>query len=116
MTRRDKLTKRERAKRREKKERRAEARNHLVVRYREALRAYIRALTHEGRNPDRCICEKCGLEQEYLTGEVSYPSGLVTIYVCEGWEGMGCGGEYCRPVDDYLSLEARAFARTSSSV
>lgn len=67
----------------------------MILRYREALRAYIRAVTHDGKNYPRCVCEKCGLEQEYLTGDWDLVTGYVTLATCEGWEGMGCGGEFC---------------------
>lgn len=96
MSRRQKLTKSDRKKREAKRVRRAESRNAQIIRYREALRAYIKAVTHEDYRTPRCVCERCGLEQPLpALGEVDPRTGEVTVSVCEGWEYMGCGSEVC---------------------
>lgn len=113
VTRRTKLTKQERRKRESKRLKRAERSNKSELKWREALKAYIRAITHADYEEDRCVCEKCGLEQPYQTGEWDLKTGLVTISICEGWEYIGCGSELCY-VSEYAGGRAEGDLETGS--
>lgn len=40
----------------------------------------------------RVICERCGLEQPYLTAD-DFERDELDLYPCEGWLEIGCGSE-----------------------
>lgn len=112
MIRRAKLTRAERDKRSAKRQHRAEnvipikrGRELKIKRYEDAMRAYADALVDGLKaelRPDlrggRCICERCGQEQDIGDGMV-LESGEVTIAECES-----CGHEYGMSHEAYAEL------------
>lgn len=46
----------------------------------------------------RVVCDRCGLEQPYVTA--GYGAGEF-VATCQGWEGIGCGSETCHSIEGY---------------
>lgn len=87
----------------EAKRRRASRREVQVAALRAAAGAYVAAcVVPEGLRGERCVCERCGLEQELARGVVDELTGEVHAAPCQGFDGIGCGSEVAVTVESYL--------------
>jgi hypothetical protein len=50
----------------------------------------------------RVICERCGLEQPYLTAD-DFDQEDLDVYLCSGWDDTGCGSQVCVTHEGYTA-------------
>lgn len=102
MSRRQKLSRADRERRQGKRDRRSnnarvKRRRELVEKLLAARAEYERAVAEpESTRGERCVCERCGLEQEIGNGEL-FDDGFAAISPCE-W----CGHAFAMSLEAYV--------------
>jgi hypothetical protein len=71
--------------------------------YGEAIvQGWVTTMAEErGLDLQRVICERCGLEQEYLNAD-NFPDDELDVYPCPGPLDLDCGSEICWSTERYL--------------